>query len=89
MKTKSFALAVITAILLPCIVARGQTEEVTVEGHTLSVWIGRTNDPKFEVRRNAAMVIHDMGPGAKAAVPCLSGYWATRRVVYETGRRER
>src|SRR5208337_1932492 len=41
MKTTSFAIAVITAILLPCVIARGQTKEVAFEGHSLSEWIER------------------------------------------------
>ena len=72
MKTTLLALAVIAAILLPCVVARGQDQRLMRDGHSLSEWIERTKDPKPEVRKQAAIVLHDMGPDAKAAVPALT-----------------
>ena len=61
MKTTSFAVAAIAAVLLPCLVARGQFIEFSDERHSLSEWIEKTKDPKPEVRKQAALALRIWG----------------------------
>ena len=72
MKATLLPLAIISAIFLPCVVVRGQSQEVPAKGPSVSEWIGRTKDPNPSVRDEAAIELQDMGPYAKAAAPGLA-----------------
>ena len=71
-KTTSIILAILAAILLPCVVARGQTRDATSEARLLRESIEKTNDPNRDVRVNAAIALRNMGPRAKTALSALT-----------------
>ena len=72
MKATWLPLAAVAAMLLPCVVVRGQSQEVPREGRSVSAWLERTKDPNPSVRDEAAIELQDMGPYAEAAAPGLA-----------------
>ncbi len=72
MKATLHTLAAVAAMLLPCVVAGGQSREVPAEGRSVSAWLERTKDPNPSVRDEAAIELQDMGPYAEAAAPGLA-----------------